>query len=251
MALPLLPVLLGAAIPPLIQGGIDLFRNRNKPDQSSQGMLPTMGGQGNALTGYSAATQQLPRYTPEQQALINSLIPHVQQGLQQKSDFAPIAEQARRSFSTKTVPSIAERFTAMGGGQRSSAFQGALGQAASDLETNLAALGSGHALQQQALLQNLLGHALSPSFENIYIPQTSGLFGSLAAGAGASLPFLSLLSGIGSTNTTQAPQINATQANALSALLQNLQASQSVQNVNRLGGGAQRGLLQGYTQIQG
>jgi len=54
--------------------------------------------------------------------------------------FSPIEDQARRQFTTKTIPSLAERFTALGGGQRSSAFPGALGSAASELESNLASL---------------------------------------------------------------------------------------------------------------
>lgn len=53
-------------------------------------------------------------------------------------------------FYGQTVPTLAERFTAAGGGaQRSSAFRGALGSAGRDLGVGLAALG-----EQQQLAQN-------------------------------------------------------------------------------------------------
>lgn len=79
-----------------------------------------------------------------------------QNNWQQYFNFAPIEQQARTQFNTQTIPSLAERFTAMGGegGQRSSAFQGALGRAGSDLEQGLAALKAQYALPQAQLAQN-------------------------------------------------------------------------------------------------
>lgn len=58
------------------------------------------------------------------------------------------ANEVRR-FHQDIVPGLAERFTALGGGQRSSAFQGALGQAGVGLGLGLGALG-----EQQQLSQN-------------------------------------------------------------------------------------------------
>jgi len=56
-------------------------------------------------------------------------------------DFGPIAERARSKFYGETVPTLAERFTSLGGaGQRSSAFQRQLGSAGAKLEEGLAAL---------------------------------------------------------------------------------------------------------------
>ena len=55
-------------------------------------------------------------------------------------DFEPLRQQAMTQFNTQTVPSLAERFTSLGGGQRSSAFQGALGQAGAGLQENLAGM---------------------------------------------------------------------------------------------------------------
>lgn len=71
-------------------------------------------------------------------------------------NFEPIAQKAKTQFQTQTVPGLAERFTSLGGGQRSSAFQGALGQAGANLNEGLASLEQQFGLKQQGLNQNLL-----------------------------------------------------------------------------------------------
>ena len=56
-------------------------------------------------------------------------------------DFDPIEARARKSFMEKTIPSLAERFTSLtGGGQRAGAFERQKAEAATDLESSLAAL---------------------------------------------------------------------------------------------------------------
>ena len=92
-----------------------------------------------SLTGFNSKTEQLPRFTPEQQSAMQQLL---QLGLQSYNPEAN-EKRARTQFQSQTIPSIAERFTSMGSGsQGSSAFQGALGQAGSGLEEALAALRS-------------------------------------------------------------------------------------------------------------
>lgn len=115
-------------------------------------------------------------------------------------NFQPIANQARTNFQTNTIPGLAERFTSLGqGAQRSSGFQGALGQEAGNLETGLAALQSQYGLQQQGLQQNLLnmllGHSLSPEFENIVTPGNEGFLNQLGPLLGQLLPYLPALLG--------------------------------------------------------
>ena len=69
--------------------------------------------------------------------------------------FQPIADRAQRQFTTQTVPGLAERFSSLGAGsQNSSAFQGALGQAGSDLQSQLAALESQFGQNQLSQLLN-------------------------------------------------------------------------------------------------
>lgn len=130
---------------------------------------------GNLFTGYDAYNQQLPRFTPEQQNTLNMLL---QQG-GQNANFGGIENRAREQFSKNTIPGLAERFTAMGSGgsQRSSAFQGALGSAGADLESQLAALRGQYGMQQ-------LGLGLQPSFENIYNKREGGIAQGAASGLG-------------------------------------------------------------------
>ncbi len=144
--------------------------------------------------GSDPRTQQASLLNPQQQGLQNQGIQQLMQLLQggggQPGSFAPIAQQARTQFQTQTVPGLAERFTALGG-QNSSAFQGALGSAASGLEEGLAAQGSQYGLQQNAQLQNLMqllfGFSSRPSFENLVFQGQPGAFHGLAQGFGEGL----------------------------------------------------------------
>lgn len=130
---------------------------------------------GNFFSGYNSYNEQLPRFTPEQQNALSMLL---QQGAQ-NANFGGIENRAREQFANNTIPGLAERFTALGSGgsQRSSAFQGALGSAASDLESQLGALRGQYGMQQ-------LGLGLQPSFENIYVPRQGGLAEGSAQGIG-------------------------------------------------------------------
>lgn len=107
--------------------------------------------------------------------------------------FAPIAQRARTQFQQQTIPSIAERFTAMGeGAQSSPAFAQLLGQAGAGLEEGLAAQEAQYGLQQQGLLQALLGQllgvGLTPQFETAYMPSQPGFLQSLLGGGLQALP---------------------------------------------------------------
>lgn len=146
--------------------------------------------------------QQLPLYSPQQQAAQSQLLQMALQGLQNPTaGFEPIAAQARKQFQENTIPSLAERFTAFGGqgGQRSSAFQGVLGRAGSDLESQLAALQANYGLQRQSQLQNLLAYGLTPQFENVLTPGShtplSGFLSSIGGGL-SSLGGAGLLQGL-------------------------------------------------------
>lgn len=150
---------------------------------------------GKSLFGSEGQTLQTQRFGPEQLQALQQLLQQGIGGLQQQQqfDFAPIAQQAREQFSQQTVPSLAERFTALGG-QRSSAFPQALGQAGANLESNLAAQGAQFGMQgqdqQNRFLMSLLGLGLTPQFENAYKPGTPGLTGALGQGIGSALPLL-------------------------------------------------------------
>jgi hypothetical protein len=107
--------------------------------------------------GSPEQTKQLSRYSPEIQSqldeILGSLLGQFKEG--GIGGFEPIEAKAREGFAQKTLPGIAERFTAMGGGGgRSSAFTQALGQAGAGLESTLAGLRSQHGMRN---LQALLG----------------------------------------------------------------------------------------------
>ena len=123
-----------------------------------------------------AQTTQLPTLNPQQQGWQSQAGQMAMQGLQDPSaGFAPIADRARSQFQSQTIPSLAERFTSFGqGGQRSSDFMGAVAGAGADLEEGLAGQASQYGLQNQGLLQQLLGIGMQPSFENIYQPEQMG-----------------------------------------------------------------------------
>lgn len=142
-----------------------------------------------ALVGTPDVTKQLPRFRPEQESAMSQLLQYAMPQLtSNRFDFGPIEEQARAGFEQKTIPSIAERLTQMGQGARySSAANQLMGEAGTDLERSLAAMKQQYGLQQQGQLMNLLGMGLTPSFENIYMPQTGGFLGGMAPGFGTGL----------------------------------------------------------------
>lgn len=102
--------------------------------------------------------------------------------------FEPIENRARDKFHSETIPSLAERFTAMGSGPRSSNFAGTLGQAGADFEGQLAALRSQYGQQQQAL-NSAEFQGLLPFFQKQYDTPKSSFLDTLgqnvARGAGA------------------------------------------------------------------
>ncbi len=127
-------------------------------------------GFSNWARGNPELLRQLPRYSPEIAGNINELLGSSFQGLQNPSQgFQPIANEAIHRFETQGVPSLAERFTAMGGGQRSSAFQNALSSGRSDLERSLGAMQAQYGLQnRQGLMDQLkLGLMNQPSFDQV------------------------------------------------------------------------------------
>ena len=148
-----------------------------------------LGGLGSFLFGHKPRVEQIQRFGPEQQQAFSQILQQALSGMQDPTKgFEPIAEQARSQFIGKTVPSLAERFTAMGqGAQRGSGFQQALGEAGAGLEESLAAQQAQYGLQRGGQLQQLLGMGLQPQFD-VYrqAPQQ----GFLGAAAGQALPAL-------------------------------------------------------------
>lgn len=158
--------------------------------------------------GSPTRTQQLALNDPEQAQALSMLLQRAlgsvtgaQPGMGGQFDFAPIEQAARSQFEQQTIPSIAERFTALGG-QGSSAFKQALGSAGAGLEQNLAAMKSQYNLQREPLMQNYLQMGLRPRFENMIIPGRTGFLENLLSGliSGGSQIGSAYLGGMGTTN---------------------------------------------------
>lgn len=152
----------------------------------------------------------LPQTAGQQQLRggVEQLLMSILGGLGKPVDIGPIAQQARTQFQQQTVPTLAERFTSMGGGLPTSpAFASQLGAAGAGLEESLASLGVQQQMGQQdlqsRLLSGLLGTALqpqsfmyaepqaqkSPGFGQQLMQGLGGGLGMLGAGFGQTLPF--------------------------------------------------------------
>lgn len=81
--------------------------------------------------------------------------------------FDPYEQYARRMFSQEIVPGIAERFTA-GNNRANSAFQGALGQAGSDLAARLGVARANYGLQNEQMGAQFLNQAMTPLYNQAY-----------------------------------------------------------------------------------
>jgi hypothetical protein len=137
---------------------------------------------GGGVMGKKPNVRQVTTRSPEQLNVMNQ---QLAQG-SQNADFSGIENRARTMFQTKTVPSLAERFTSMGSGsQGSSAFTSALGSAGVDLESQLAALRSQYGMQQ-------LQMGLQPQFENIMEPRIPGMIEGGLSAATSFLPFAAM-----------------------------------------------------------
>lgn len=149
------------------------------PGLMGLGALAGGGGFGNFMFGRKPKTEQMPLYTPQGQESLNWLM---SQGMQ-NADFGGIEDRYKKQFNEETIPGLAERFSAMGGGQRSSAFQGAIGRAGSDLNSQLAALRSQYGMQQ-------MGMGLRPQFENVMHPAQPGFLQNVGSSIMSMLPML-------------------------------------------------------------
>lgn len=183
-----------------------------------------------SLLSRKPRAQNISRLTPEQLGWQQQAGQTALQGLQNPYEgFAPIANQAREQFQSSTVPSLAERFTALGNSQRSSSFQRALGQAGAGLESNLAALQSQYGQRQQGLLQNLLGLALQPNFDTIYQQQQPGFLQSALGGLSGGLGQYGAMQGLGMLGGGGMGNLGGQANNAILMQILNLLQRQGVQ----------------------
>ncbi len=162
------------------------------------------------------------KYNPQQQQALNSLLQQGLQGYQNPgTGFEPIEQQARTNFQ-KSIPSLAERFTSLGGSDTrgSSDFAGMLGGAQSEFEQGLAALKAQYGQQNQQNSLRLIGLGLNPQTESYYQQGNAGIGPQLLQTGGQLAG--NYLAGGGSYGS-QAPQfqINDQDKSELMKLIQN------------------------------
>ena len=113
------------------------------------------------LLGNPSHFRQMPKYSPEIQGGINELLQQGFQGLQNPYEgFQNISNEATRQYNTQTIPSIAERFASVPGGQRSSGYLAALGGSGEDFQSKLAAMKEMFGQQNRQSSLNQIGFGL-------------------------------------------------------------------------------------------
>ena len=134
------------------------------------------GAEGDWFNGTPAKTEQLPRYTPEQQQYLNDTLKELTNN---PANFQNIENDVLHQFKTKQEPAALEQLYGnpleSGSGQ---AYKFA--STSGDLASILAAMRGEFAERREARQQNL---ALKPSFENLYFPREPGLGEQVAANA--------------------------------------------------------------------
>lgn len=133
-------------------------------------------------TGKPAYNEQVSTVTPEVQQALSQMLQYGLNGMNSNQfDWAPIEQQARSNFAQNTMPSIAERFTQLGGGNSlgSGSRQRMMAGAQAGLEENLAAMKSQYNLQREPLMQNYMRMGMMPQFENQYHQEDPGMLKSL------------------------------------------------------------------------
>jgi len=130
---------------------------------------------GRFLTGSRGRTRRMPRFTEGQTGALDTLL---QRGMSD-TDVTGLEQRYRRLYERDTVPGMAQRFTSMGGGQRSSGFQESLRRGGLDLSEQLANLRHRSGMQS-------LGFGLQPRFDYMQEPGSQGMLGPLL-GAGLGL----------------------------------------------------------------
>jgi len=143
-------------------------------DQSTAGQPATAGAPGATTLGTEGGYQTSPNlYSPEQQNVLNYLLSQGKSQLENPyGGFEPIEQQARSKFQSESLPSIAERFSALGGSDTrySSDLTGSLAGAQSEFDQGIAALRAQYGLENQGRALDLLRMGLTPQTEQHYFP---------------------------------------------------------------------------------
>lgn len=161
------------------------------------------------IYGTPGSTYQAPLYSTQTQETLNKIL---NMGLERANtpavSFDPIAEQARKDFVQKTLPSIYEGFersagSSSGGSGLAAMLSGAGRGLERDLAANKALFDANQRNQDQRFSADLLRLGLTPAFQNIYTPPQPGLAHAAAPAVGQAIgqfaPFTTAGASIGSS----------------------------------------------------
>ena len=175
----------------------------NTQGHNTQGYNTPMGGYRSMQMPGGSQMIQTPRFEQNQMDMISQMLSGGGAGMQNlpSADFGPIKSMYEQNFQQNTIPGIMERFSGMGaGGQRSSAFEQALGGAGAQMNTQLAGMEQMFNQQnRQSEIQRLM-QMLQLGFQQPYqtdvIPPEQGFWSKLGGGlgqaAGVAAPLLGM-----------------------------------------------------------
>jgi len=129
------------------------------------------------FAGRSEKMQQVPNVTPEQFGALQQILQMGLGNLQNPYEgFGDIENYATQQFQGNIVPSLAERFTSMGGSDTagSSDFTGSLGAAGAGLASELGALKQQYGFQNRGQALEQLNMGLRSPFETLHRPAQAG-----------------------------------------------------------------------------
>lgn len=163
-----------------------------QPGQEQQGLLPNnliqptagvagggqYGGgdtpQGDFWGGKRAYTEQVPLFTPNQQAYQNETIQRLREN---RADFGPIRNEELRRFHEETAPQIAEQYFGRNPNSFGSAYPEALGRGGALLGSKLASAQAQFEAEREQRQQQV---AIQPSYTSVQHPRESGFGENLA-----------------------------------------------------------------------
>ena len=192
-------------LPALISGGsmLGAAAMNSSGNKGSQGGMqqPQQGGISGVKTydlggNKNPQLAQVPNQTPQGQQALQMLLSQGMQGIQgmPKPQFGPIRQAYEQDFRQNGLPSIAERFAALGeGAGSSSGFRNTMQSAEAGLHTQLAGMEQQFNQQNMSQLLQMLGLGLTPQNETFYQPRQKSWWENMLSGLG---------SGIGSAGTT-------------------------------------------------
>jgi hypothetical protein len=176
-------------------GNSYLNSNQQNNNQSFGGFNNNAGGgsfsslpRGGSLGNFSALNQGQQNVQNQLLSLLGSQLGQADNG----ND--PLAQYSQRQFQNQGLPQLLERFTQHGSTLQGSGARNSIINAQADISSQLGA-------QRYQTLQNLLGTALNPSTNQVYMPRDGsgieGLLKGLSGGVGSTLPLFAAKYGIG------------------------------------------------------